>query len=558
MKEPVIKLGSLSIPVMEYASQGNAVLGIRDSGKTYTATYMAEQLLKRDIPFVAFDPIGVWRYLKVPGKGEGFKVVVAGGDHGDLPLTPESAPEIVRAAMLDNIPLILDLYSMELSKADWKRIVKSSVELLLYANKKHGLRHIFIEEAAEFAPQKVGPDQGVVYSIMEKLARMGGNASLGYTLINQRAEEVNKAILELCDLLFLHRQKGRNSLQNLEKWLQYADRDKAESIVQSIPTLKSGQCWIWPQGSSDPILVSMPEKDSLHPDRRRPNLEKNVKPAEVGMFVEKLKGSLTKQLEKAKENDPEELKKKIRVLEKELQKKAVPPSPEPVQVPVIEKETIEVLRAHASVIKEQVQQLQGSLVEHRKSLEQIEATIHSRLNPRETFRQALKQTWSVKPLPVKSPVESDGAIPSGARRILIALAQRSPLTRNQLAVRAGFAQSGTFSNYISALRVKALIDTDSGDLSITEWGIKTLGNYSPLPVGRELFIYWHKRLPTGCGAILEYLFTHYPQKFFKEQLAQATNFALSGTFSNYISKLKVLELITVRDGLVQASEELYE
>jgi ATP-dependent exoDNAse (exonuclease V) alpha subunit len=70
------------------------------------------------------------------------------------------------------------------------------VRLLLYENKPYGLRHLFLEEAAEFVPQRIGPDQGYVYAEIEKLARMGGNASLGYTLVNQRAEEVNNEVLK--------------------------------------------------------------------------------------------------------------------------------------------------------------------------------------------------------------------------------------------------------------------------------------------------------------------------------------------------------------------------
>jgi hypothetical protein len=71
---------SLGLPIVEFASQGNAILGIRDSGKTYTATWLAERLLDHGIPFVAFDPIGVWRFLKVPGRAaaSGYNVVVAG------------------------------------------------------------------------------------------------------------------------------------------------------------------------------------------------------------------------------------------------------------------------------------------------------------------------------------------------------------------------------------------------------------------------------------------------------------------------------------------------
>jgi hypothetical protein len=174
MKSDTIQFGSFAVPLKEFATQGNAILGIRDSGKSYTATFLAERLLDYGIPFVAFDPIGVWRCLKVPGSPglTGYNVVVPGED-ADLRLTPASAPSIVKAAMQENISLVLDLYSMELSKRDWKAIVESCVRLLLYENKPHG-RHIFLEEAAEFAPQRIGPDQGSVYAEIEKLARMGG------------------------------------------------------------------------------------------------------------------------------------------------------------------------------------------------------------------------------------------------------------------------------------------------------------------------------------------------------------------------------------------------
>src|SRR5260370_30288731 len=95
----LIRLGSgVAIDPVEYAISGNAVLGIRDSGKTYTATRMAEQLMNAKIPFIAFDPIGASRWLRVAGKGPGYPVVVAGGKTPDLPLPPQGAPGIGRAS----------------------------------------------------------------------------------------------------------------------------------------------------------------------------------------------------------------------------------------------------------------------------------------------------------------------------------------------------------------------------------------------------------------------------------------------------------------------------
>lgn len=281
----------LTIDAIEYASQGNAILGIRDSGKTYTATYLAERLLDNDIPFIAFDPIGVWRNLKVGKSGKGYPVVVA-GDDADLPLTVDTAANIVRAAMQENVSLIVDLYSMHLSKSDWKKIVEQSIRLLLYENKPYGLRHIFLEEASEFVPQVVRPDEGKVYAEIEKLARMGGNASLGYTLINQRAEQLNKAVLELCDCLFLHRQKGRHSITALGKWLDAADAGNTKEILKSLPSLEQGECWVWLQGSHLPVRIKVPEKKTVHPDRRNPLITKSGVTADVSEFVKKLKGAL--------------------------------------------------------------------------------------------------------------------------------------------------------------------------------------------------------------------------------------------------------------------------
>lgn len=283
----------INIEAVDYASQGNAILGIRDSGKTYTATYLAEQLLDEGIPIVAFDPISVFRYLKSGKKGKGFPVVVAGGDHGDLPLTPENAVNILRAAMQENVSIIFDLYSMNLSKSDWKKIVGSCIRCLLYENKSYGLRHIFLEEASEFVPQIVRPEDGVVYAEIEKLARMGGNASLGYTLINQRAEQVNKAVLELCDCLFLHRQKGRHSLTALGKWLDVADTSNSKEIINSLPSLEQGECWVWMQGSHDPKRVNIPEKKTIHPDRKNPLVKvSSGVTADVSTFVSRMKITL--------------------------------------------------------------------------------------------------------------------------------------------------------------------------------------------------------------------------------------------------------------------------
>lgn len=285
----------LIVNAVEYASRANAILGIRDSGKTYTATLIAEQLFECRIPFFAFDPIGRWRFLRSPAKdgGKGFPVVVAGGVAPDLPLTPENAPKLVRAAMQGGLSMVIDLYSIGLSKKDWRAIVRRSIETILYEGDGYGQRHVFLEEAAEFIPQHVR--DGQTYAAVEKLARMGGNVGVGITLINQRAEEVNKAVLELCDNLLLHRQRGKNSLLSLRKWLEAGNVFPPKEITDSLADLPTGQCWAWFKDVGRPRLVHIASKTSFDPNRREMARATGPTPkaVDVSTFVAQMKAALT-------------------------------------------------------------------------------------------------------------------------------------------------------------------------------------------------------------------------------------------------------------------------
>ena len=300
--EDLGRLGhSLALDPIDYAIQGNAILGIRESGKSYTATCIAEKLMDAKIPIIAFDPIGVWRWLKVGAKGQGYPVVVAGGAAPDLALTPEAAPEIVRAAIREGVSLVIDLFSPQLTKGDWRRIVRAAVQVLFFENPGHGLRHVFIEESAEFVPQLLrsfGTGEGnpaLVYAEVERLVRMGRNNGLGCTLINPRAEGLNKEVLELCDMLFLHRQRGRRSLENLRKWLDMIGSQDAKEIQSSLATLPQGQAWILMAGSDQPVRVKIPEKRTYHPNPRelRGEIVETARPAaDVSKFVKQLQAQL--------------------------------------------------------------------------------------------------------------------------------------------------------------------------------------------------------------------------------------------------------------------------
>ena len=553
-----LSIPPLEIPITEFASQGNALLGIKGSGKTYGATYLAERLMDAGIPIIAFDPIGVWRNLKVPGKGKAYPVVVAHPENGDLPLTPHSAPEIVRAAMRENVSLVIDLYSMKLSKADWRNIVEQCIRILLYENKT--LRHLFIEEASEFCPQRVQPDQGRVYAEIEKLARMGGNASLGYTLINQRAEEVNKAVLEICDCLILHRQKGKNSLTSLGKWLDFSDADLSKKIVKSLPTLDPGQCWIWSQGEDIPTLCRFPEKNTYHPDRKHPAAKVAEKALDVGSFVAKMKGTLETVLAEAKENDPAELKKRIRELEQICRSRP----PEVREVPVLTDEDRHIITDASLTVRDYAQNLMHNAEAIKKSFDALlgKLTAPSTLqpNPNRAYSKApIGIDFSPpKTLRIKSPPQN-GPLGKCERAILTALAQYPHgRSTNQIAVLTGYSiGSGGFNNSLSALTKPGYI-VRGNPVLITGDGLKVLGEFDPLPTGRALLEYWMGKLPRCERALLEALTMGGRHEATPGELADATGYATSsGGFNNALSRLRVLELIT-RGQPIKAHDNLFQ
>jgi protein-arginine kinase activator protein McsA len=555
-----LKIGKVSIDLVTYATQGNAVLGIRGTGKTYTATWIAEQMLKSGIPWIAFDPIGVWRYLKVPGKGKGSKVVVAGGEGQDLPLTEETAPEIVRSAMQQNIPLILDLYDMKTAtKAAQRRIVEKSVEVLLYENK--GLRHVFIEEAAEFVPQQVGPDCGKVYAMIESLVRMGGNRSIGCTLINQRAEQLNKSVLELCACLFLHGQKGKNSITSLQKWLNFVDKQTAETISQFLPVMGPGECWVWPQEATRPVHVQrMPEKDSLHPDRKNPQLHAlEQKKTDVGEFVTKLQTNLADILEKKKADDPAELRKRIRDLEKQVKEHR----PEIKEVPVLtasdRKELNDLATSLHNIVTDasKVMDIAIGKLEKFKLLD-----VHvPRMAPKQSDIFRSERPQILKRYPQGAiPAQSNGDLSTLERDILRTLVQYPEgLSAVQVALHVEKSHtSGHYNNMLGKLRSRGYIAGMNSHMTVTADGKAVAGNVDPLPTGEELLARWVGKLDKLSGQILQFLAAQYPSTASKEAVAECLGYsASSGHFKNMLGKMRTLGVIQGSNAAMKASDNFF-
>jgi hypothetical protein len=122
------------------------------------------------------------------------------------------------------------------------------------------------------------------------------------------------------------------------------------------------------------------------------------------------------------------------------------------------------------------------------------------------------------------------------------------------------SRSGTFNNYLSKLRTLGYIDERGSELMATEAGMDYLaGDVPPVMITEELFEFWTGKLSlAGVTRMLRILIDHYPKGMSRSELAARSGMTRSGTFNNYLSKLRTAGLLNESQrGTVKASEVLF-
>lgn len=263
-----LNLGSIQLP-LQAATKTFAILAKRGAGKSYTAAVMAEEFFKNNIPFIVFDPIDVWWGLRFSADGvkPGLPVVVFGVEHSDIPLTRNMGEQIAHAIVEKNISCIISTFGM--SKNDQRHLITEFSQELLVINRTP--RHIFIEEAHEFIPQRITGGMGVVFNAVSNLVVMGRNRGLGVTLINQRAATINKDVLTQLDTLLAFRNTSPQDRSALKDWVEFHSAEgDFKAFIKSLPSLPTGQGWIWsPEFMEVFERIKIRTRETFHPDREK-------------------------------------------------------------------------------------------------------------------------------------------------------------------------------------------------------------------------------------------------------------------------------------------------
>ncbi len=586
----------LTLPV-DAVTQTFGILAKRGAGKSNAAAVMAEEMHAAGLQFVVVDPVGAWWGLRssADGSGPGLGIPVLGGYHGDVPLEPTpSAGELVADLVVDErLSCVLDVSSFD-SETKKRTFLASFAERLFRQKGRPGREeplHLFLEETDDYAPQRATGEVARCLGAFQRIVKRGRARGVGSTMISQRSAALNKDLLTQIDTLIALRTTGPLDRKAIEGWVTYHDTDDA--IISSLSELRAGEAWVW-----SPEFLDLVKRVQI---RRRRTFDSGATPkagttrrAPKGLAdvdVSALEARMAETIERAKAEDPGELRRRIRELELSLRKEraardimavAVPPEPEIIEVPLVPTEDLQYLKNAAGNLHGWITDAYGLYSQFEELRTKVDGVLEGLLalwergvgeraeralpaptrggaaTPAKRQEQAAMQPRPSRATeddagPAGEPVRPslDGHVSPSEQRILDALgwlqaANLYPPPRQRLGWVAGYKPSGgRFNNLVGAMNSAGLIHYPTqGFIAFTDAGAACAEVPSkPLTVEdmQKLVL---QRLSESERKVLSPLLDRYPAALSRVELAAASDYDHEGgRFNNLVGRLSSLGLV---------------
>jgi uncharacterized protein len=540
----------------EAVTETFALIANRGVGKSSTARVEVEEFHTAGLPVVVLDPKGDWWGLRYAADGEpGLPFVIFGGDHADVPLEPTAGPLLAEVIVSHRLSCVLDLSAM--SKTAARQFACEFAEDL-YRHNRDPI-HVVIDEADILVPQRASADVARLLGAMEDLAKRGRGRGIGVTIITQRAADVSKTVLDLCETLIVLRVTGPRTRKAVTDWINdhTDDPDAIREVIGSLKELEVGEAWVWSPGylrilrriKVRPIRTfdshATPKPGAR---RRRP-----TRPAKVDLAV--LGERIAATVEHAQADDPRVLRRRIAELERELARaRAAQPEPRvervEVQVPVLDDELVGLLEAAVAPLFEVAEGIHHASDAIGEALSRWQHPSPGPPPPSPAASPPATASASrvARPSRARPAASGSGVLPKAQRAILTVLAQHpAGRTKRQLALQTGYAvKGGGFGNALGALRSGGLIERGE-PVRATHAGRAALGDgWEPLPSGGQALLeHWAGQLGKAEGLILRALVAVWPGTLTKQEVADRTGYAADGGgFGNALGRLRTLELIS--------------
>lgn len=568
----------LSFP-LQAATETFGILAVKRSGKSNAAVVMAESMFDAGIPWVAIDPKGDWWGLRSSGdgKGPGLPILVFGGDHADIPLEPTAGKLMADLIATKHLTCVLDVSTM--TKADTRRFLTDFATSLYRLNREP--LHVFCEEADEYIPQRFTNEAAKMVGAFENLVKRGGFRGIGVTLITQRSASLNKDVTTQIGTLIALRTTGPQDRKVIEDWTKH--HQTGAEAVGTLATLKNGEAWVFSPEFLDRLVRIKFRRRRTFDSGETPKVgQKRREPVNLAdVDLDDIRAQMADTIERAKDNDPAELRKRIRHLEGELAAAAnSAPNPEHFIEYRIPKELLDGFIATRDAVSDLGFLVEDKVTSVTKALAQIPdgpvkvgppdkptMTTNAILNGEAPPAEAAFTEPRGSVRMVKAPT---GTAPEGIgtshRKILDALAWLESVglidpDRKQVGYLAGYtASGGTFQKYVSTMATADLITYPrKGTVALTDAGRALAAKPEAPLTDAALQQAFYDRLPTPLAKILAHLVHLYPAGIAREPLGEATGYEASGgTFQKYISTLSSLGLVDYPErGYVAASASLF-
>jgi len=582
---------SLNLP-LDAVTQAIGILAKRRAGKSYAARRFAEQLFNAGQQIVIVDPKGDWWGVRssADGKGPGLPIVILGGERGDVPLEVGAGEVVGKLVVEERVSVLLDLSLLR--KHEVATFMADFLEALYRLKAREQYRTplmLIIDEADAIAPQSPkshGTRGGNVERMLgaaEDIVRRGGQRGIGCTLITQRSAVLNKNVLTQIQMLVVLRTISPQDLAAIDAWIDVHGSDEERKILKgSLPSLPIGDAWFWSPGW--PTVDGIFERAHVLPIETfdsgatpRPG-EKRVEPKNLAdVDLDALSRQMAATIEKAKAEDPKELRKQIADLKKQLSAKTPAPA-KPVET-IKEVEKLAVKEAQIKrfeSVAEKLSTVGAQLVEFGKeittALAKVSTNGHKPVAAQRpstvarTLPERKAPTWRVP----REPVEvGDLKISKTQQRILDALAWyesigiSEPSNIQVGAIALIDATGGHFSNTVGPLSTAGLVERRAGTMTLTDEGraiaevpdsIGSLDDYHKVLRQRV------KRARSASNRTVDMLDAIIASggEATTQQIGEAVGIDhTGGHFSNTIGPLSTLGLIKRNQGVVRATDALF-
>jgi hypothetical protein len=560
---------SLTIPA-EAVTQTFAILAKRGAGKTYTASVLAEEMLKNNLPVVILDPIGVWWGLRssADGKRPGLPIIIAGGDHADIPITPNNGTVMANLVVDQRLSVVIDFAHFR--KGEQIKFVTDFSETLYHRNRNP--LHLIVDEADAFAPQRTMPNEARMLGAMEDLVRRGRARGIGVTMITQRPAVLNKNVLTQIEVLIALRMTAPLDQKAIDEWIKtHAEEGQRETFMASLPSLPIGTAWFWSPGWLDTFeCIKIRKRETLDSSSTPKVGSKQVQPRSMAKVdLEATRQQLAETIEKVEADDPKALRRRIIALERELAEKPQKVVEKVKEIRILTDKQVDDFTTAVNAMLDIGQEITKALrlyatpgtpqIKFSPELERSTKIFEPMKREDATVRRAYLES---KDKPIDARV-IDSGLRAGERRILETLAHHNPMkfTRTQVGSLSGFkASGGTFGQYFGTLKRSGFVEESGGLVSVTATGLEYVG-VAPRRANStdEILTMWRSALRAGEVKLLDELVAAYPGYLTKELLGELTGFTASGgTFGQYLGNLRRNGLVVVDDKqAVQASDSLF-